>query len=378
MMPRSPTAVPTNADYHMQGLKIVSTMQIRLTRRPPVVVLALALLSVAAACGRPETEDAGEVEAPLAAGTIHTVRDTTIVATFEAAGIAAPFQQATLSTKLMGTVTEVLVREGAAVAAGQPLLRIDARDLAAKGAQVEAAIADAEAMHRDAVTQSGRMRALFADSAATRAQLDAAETGLARAEAGLRAARASAAELGAMRSYAVIRAPFAGVITRRFVDAGAFAAPGAPLIAVQDASRLRITASATPDIARSVRRGGAIAATIEGQRVEARVEGVVPAAAGNLYAINALVPNPGGAILPGSTAILALPTGERTTLVVPARAIMREGDLVGVMLRTAQGDELRWIRLGAAAGDVVEVSAGLRAGDRVVVPERSAEMARGS
>jgi multidrug efflux pump subunit AcrA (membrane-fusion protein) len=108
------------------------------------------------------------------------------------------------------------------------------------------------------------------------------------------------------------------------------------------------------------------------------VEGVVPAAAGNLYAINALVPNPGGAILPGSTAILALPTGERTTLVVPARAIMREGDLVGVMLRTAQGDELRWIRLGAAAGDVVEVSAGLRAGDRVVVPERSAEMARGS
>ena len=40
-------------------------------------------------------------------------------------------------------------------------------------------------MHRDAIAQANRIRALYADSAATRAQLDAAETGLARAKAGL-------------------------------------------------------------------------------------------------------------------------------------------------------------------------------------------------
>ena len=298
----------------------------------------------------------------------YTVHDTTLAAVFEAAGVAAPVQQALLSTKLMGTVTEVLVREGDRVATGQPLVRIDARDLVAKSAQVSASLADAEAMHRDALTQANRIRALYADSAATRAQLDAAETGLARAEAAVAAARAAQSELGAVSSYSLISAPFAGIITRRFVDPGAYAAPGAPLIAIQDVSTLRITANVTPEIARGVRRGQSLTATIEGQPVKTTIEGAVPAAAGNLYTINALVPNPRGALLAGSTAALALPTGTRTTLVVPAAAIVREGDLTGVTLRTANGDERRWVRLGATSGTTVEVSAGVRPGDRVVLP----------
>ena len=342
--------------------------QICLTRKSLIGVVAIALVAWAAACARPDTHDAAVLETPRVEGTPYTVRDTVVLATFDAAGVAAPLQQATLSTKLMGTITEVLVREGDVVARGQPLVRIDARDLTAKAAQVSASVAEAEAMHRDAVTQSGRIRALYADSAATRAQLDAAETGLARAEAGLRAARGAAAELEAVSSYSVVRAPFAGLVTRRFVDAGAFAAPGAPLVAMQDASQLRITANATPDVARLVRRGQSLAATIEGVSVLATVEGVIPAAAGNLYTINAIVLNPRRSILAGSTATLALPMGERSTLVVPLRAIAREGDLTGVRLRTAQGDELRWVRLGITAGDVVEVSAGLRPGDVVIVP----------
>jgi len=59
-----------------------------------------------------------------------------------------------------------------------------------------------------------------------------------QAEAGLRAANASGAEVESVRDYAVVRAPFAGIVTRRFVDPGAFAAPGMPLATIQDASRL--------------------------------------------------------------------------------------------------------------------------------------------
>ena len=342
--------------------------QISLTPRSLYGVAAIALASLVGACDRGEPENAAAAASPRLAGTLYSVRDTLVQSTFEAAGIAAPLQQATLSTKLMGTVTEVLVQEGDAVAAGQPLVRIDARDLTAKGAQVAASVAEAEAMHRDAVTQAKRIRALYTDSAAARAQLDAVETGVARAEAGVRTAHAAAAELRAMSSYAVIRAPFTGIVTRRFVDAGAFAAPGAPLVAIQDASRLRVTVNATPDVARTIRRGQPLAAMIEGRPYQAIVEGVIPAIAGNLYTINALVPNPGRTILSGSTATLALATGERNALVVPASAVRTEGDLTGVMLRTAQGDELRWVRLGARAGGMVEVSSGLRPGDRVVVP----------
>ena len=342
--------------------------QIDASRAARLAVAGVAAAVLVAACSNHTQRSRGEVAAAsIRADDLYTVRDTTIAAAFAAAGVAAPIQQATLSTKLMGTVTDVLVREGDHVATGQPLVRIDARELTAKAAQVTAAVADAEAMHSDALTQANRIRSLYTDSVATRAQLDAAQTLLARAEAALAAAHAAATELGAVSSYSVIQAPFAGIITKRFVDPGAFAAPGAPLIAIQDVSTLRVTANATPDIARNLRRGQPIGATIEGQPVKATLEGAVPAMAGNLYTINALVPNSRGTLLSGSSATLSVPTGSRTTLVVPVVAIVREGDLTGVTLRTPNGDERRWVRLGLTAGSMVEISGGLRSGDRIVV-----------
>ena len=223
-----------------------------------------------------------------------------------------------------------------------------------------------------------RIRALYADSAATRAQLDAAETGLARAEAGLEAAQAAASELGAVSSYSVVRAPFAGIVTKRFVDVGAFAAPGAPLVTIQDVSTLRIGANTTPDIARGLHRGQTLTALVEGTPVRATIEGVVPAVAGNLYTINALVAESQLRDPRRQQGDARVPTGRRRGLVVPAAAIAREGDLTGVTLRTAQGDERRWVRLGRAIGDMVEVTAGLRTGDRVVLQTARGASAAGN
>jgi RND family efflux transporter MFP subunit len=355
----------------------MTRQQIRASRAAPLTVIGIAVVALAVACGR-TPEPTPQVARPKpSAGVIYTVHDTTIDAAFDAAGVAAPIQQATLSTRLMGTVTTVLVREGDRVAAGQVLVRIDARDLSAKSAHVAASVADAKAMHHDAIVQANRIRALYADSAATRAQLDAVETGLARAEAGLEAAQASASELGAVSSYSIVRAPFAGIVTKRFVDPGAFAAPGAPLVSIQDMATLRISGSTTPNIARGLRRGQTLSALVESTPVRATIEGIVPAMAGSLYMINALVPNPTAALLAGSRATLMLPTGQRRVLVMPFSSVVREGDLTGVTLRTPQGDDRRWVRLGPALGDMIEVTAGLRTGDRVVVPTaRVATVAR--
>jgi len=339
-------------------------------------IAGVALVAFAAACGRTPDSTSQAVKPHRSDGVTYTVHDTTIVATFEAAGVAAPIQQATLSTKLMGTVTDVLVREGDHVARGQLLVRIDARELSAKSAQAAASVAQADAMHNDAVAQANRIRALYADSAATKAQLDAAETGLARTTAGLEAAQAAASELGAVSSYSTVRAPFTGIVTKRFADPGAFAAPGAPLVTMQDVSALRISASTTPDIARALRRGQTLTAFVERTQVRVTIEGTVPALAGSLYTINALASNPDGTLLAGSRATLMLPTGQRRAIVVPSVAVVREGDLTGVTLRTAQGDDRRWIRLGSALGPDVEVTAGLRSGDVVVVPTALVTVAR--
>src|SRR5690606_32163851 len=339
-------------------------------RRHQAVLIALLGL-VAAACtddaGRRET--AGPATLPVSTDSIILVRDSSIDATIPAAGTAEPFQQATLSTKLMGSITTVTVREGERVRAGQVVATIDGRDIAARRAQIDAGITAAEAVHRDAETQLARVRSLYADSAATRVQLEAAETGFARAAAAAASARAGAAELDALGSYTRIRAPFAGIVTRRFVDVGAFVAPGAPIITVEDASRLRLRVTTAPGIA-GIAAGTTVPGTIVGLPVEAVVEGVVPSS-GAVYVVNATVANADGRHPSGGTATLRLPGGHRTALLIPAAALIPEGDLIGVRVVGAGGSTLRWIRVGEQRGDLVEVLSGVRPGDRISVPVTS-------
>lgn len=319
----------------------------------------------AAAC-RGDDKPVGAMPATATGPTVVVV-DTMMSTVFEASGPALPVAEATLSTKLMGAVTAVLVTEGTRVAAGAPLVRLDAADLDAKSRQASAGIAGAEAAYREAQAQATRIRALYADSAAPRAQLDAVEAGLARATAGLEAARAGSTELNAVRAYGVLRAPFAGVVTRRFVDVGDFAAPGAPLVTVQDASRLRISAAVPAAMARRVKAGMTLAGRIEGEAVQAVIEGVVPSAA-TMYTINAIVANRSGALPAGGSATLAVPGGSaERTLLVPLSAIVREGDLTGVRVVRDGRSELRWVRLGDSYGDRVVVRTGLQAGERVAL-----------
>lgn len=329
----------------------------------PAALIGVALL---AACG-------GEEEPPRPAGAVATgtqvaVVDTLLPAVIEAAGTAEPLQQATLSTRLMATVASVTVREGERVEAGQVLARLDTRDLDAKAAQVEAGLAEAEAMHREAEAMERRIRSLYNDSAATRVQLDQAETGLARTQAAVRTARAAAAEVAAHRSYAAITAPFAGVVVQRFVDPGAMAAPGAPLVRVEDASRLRVRVTAAPDQVRGLARGTSVEVLVEGRAVAGEVEGVVRAPAGNMAQVNVLVANREGAFASGSAATVLLPQGTRPGIVIPEGAVIREGDLVGVDLVVAGVAERRWVRLGRTlTGGLVEVLSGLAAGDTVLM-----------
>jgi hypothetical protein len=116
---------------------------------------------------------------------------------------------------------------------------------------------------------------------------------------------------------------------------------------VQDASRLRISVTVPPRVAALLKRGQAVAAEIEGQEVRADIEGIVPAPAGAIYTVNAVLANPQRRFLPGSAATLRIPEGQRRAILIPAAALVREGDLTGVRVRTATGSDLRWVRTGA-------------------------------
>ncbi len=329
------------------------------------VLLAATTALVTSACH--QAPPTSEPSTPAAALPTRVLEETVITATLDAAGIAEAVRQATLSTTLMGTVVGIEVNEGDMVEKGRVLARVDAADLSAKAAQVEAGLADARAMYAEADRQLARMRKLNDDKAAPRAMLDAAQTGHARAEAAIAAARAQQAELDAARRYADIRAPFAGQIVKRFVDPGAFAAPGSPLLTIQDTSSLRASAAVSPSVARDLVRGASIAVGIEGVEARGVIEGVVPSPHGSLHTVNVIVDNAAGRHLAGSAVTLHLPMGERPALLVPTRELVREGDLVGVRVRGASGPELRWVRVGGEVGDATEVLSGLRAGDVLVI-----------
>lgn len=302
---------------------------------------------------------------------LRVVRDTIVATTFDAPGTAEPLLHSTLSTRLMGTVRSVVVQEGDRVAAGQLLARVDARDLDARQRQAAAALGAAEAVRAEARTQAERFRGLYADSAATRHQLERAETGLAQAEAAVEAALSAQHELSAIESYAEVVAPFAGTVTRRYVDPGAFAAPGAPLFDVQSGARLRIGVVVPPQVAAGLAPGQHLVARIEGQRRSAVIEGLVPASGGS-YRVNALVENPGGTLLPGSAASLAIPTGTHRAILIPAAILHKEGDLVGVRVLVDQKEMVRWLKVAPApvpvdSTDLVEVLSGIAAGDTLIV-----------
>jgi hypothetical protein len=120
---------------------------------------------------------------------------------------------------------------------------------------------------------------------------------------------------------------------------------------------------------RSLKRGAKLTATIDGQPVSATVEGIVPANAGNLFTVNAVVLNRDGALRAGSAATLALPLGQTNGIVVPVAALVRDGDLVGVVVRANGIDDRRWVRLGTVTPTHAEVTGGLKAGEVIVVPD---------
>ncbi len=344
-----------------------------LSRRSALLVLLAVPTFVACTSAESEHATSSAVVTIDAAG----LRDVRVIDTLlpdmnEAVGTAAPLLNSTLSTKLMATVSAVHVQVGDVVRQGQLLVTLDVRDIDARAVQASGNLLAAEAMLAEAELNAARMRALFADSAAPRAQVDAAEAALSRAKAGVAGARGGVAEAAANRDYGAVRAPFAGVITQRMVDPGAFAAPGAPLVVVQQSGTLRVSALVPPAAALDVRRGTSISVSIEGVDATGTVEGVVAAPSGGLFTVNVLVRNADGLLPPGGSATLLLPGAERAVRLIPRSAIVREGDLAGVRVRTDGGVERRWVRLGRNRGEFVEVLSGVNAGDVVLVPDSTA------
>lgn len=309
-----------------------------------------------------------------------------------ATGTVHARQSAAIAAQVMGRVEQVLVREGDTVRAGQPLVVLDDAALRDSATQAKASVVAAEQQQAAAASQASlaestlkRYQQLQAQQSVSPQEMDevsrraeAAEAQLNAARAQAQAAQAQAAGARAMLDYTRIAAPFAGTVTARLADPGAMAAPGVPLLQIDQAGPLQIQATVDESLIGSVRRGMSVPVTVDGVApLQGTVAEVVPAAdpANHSFLIKI--------DLPASTALRAgmygaaqFSNGQRQAILVPRSAVVERGSLPCAYVLDEHGiAQLRYLTLGAQHGDSVEVLSGVAAGEKLVDAPKDRDLA---
>jgi len=330
-----------------------------LTRRLAAFVAAALLAAASAAAA----------DAPPSA----TVELREVDEVYAADALIESLRQATVSAQISGVLTQIHVDAGDRVRRGQLLARIDAREADAQLATAAAQVARADAALAQAELDYERTKSLVAQRFISQAALDKAEAELKTARAALAAARAGTTQAATGRSFAELRAPIDGVVTRRLMEPGELATPGRGVLEIHDPVALRAVGN-LPQFVLS-RTAKVERAQIEFPSLQLRIDAVrvavLPAADPRLLSTQVradLPPDAPAGIVPGTAAKVLVPIGRSRKLVVPAAAVFRRGELTAVYVLAGGTRQLRQVRLGQRVdGDAFEVLAGLVAGERVAV-----------
>ena len=319
----------------------------------------------------------GMMLAPAAAAPLQTVTVAATIAdqTYRAEGVVEAVRQSTIAAQVPARITEMHVRAGDAVKAGQVLVRLDPRtaadQLASSQAQVAAAQAQLEAARKD----FDRNRRLFEKQYISTAAMDLAETQFKAAEAQAKATAAQAGVATTQSSFTTLTAPFSGIVASVNVEVGDMASPGLPVMTIYDPSELRVVAqlpeSYTQNLAASRPIRIALPGTADGPRyIDATRMVLLPTADPTTHTRQVRLALPANAqgLAPGMFARAAFPLTrvESSGITVPASSVVRRPEFSAVYWIDANGRaQLRQVRLGRESGDVVEVLAGLQPGDRI-------------
>lgn len=334
---------------------------------------ALVLIAVlaAAGCQGGHKDEQAAAAAPIAvrvtAAAPADVADQVVVT-----GSLHGAREAVLSAKVMGAVTAIRKTAGEAVKRGEVVIVLDDREVAGNIGQAEGALAQARAAAALAGSNLQRFEQLKERGAASQLELDQARYAHETAQGAVRQAEAAVATAGSYRSYAQVPAPFDGQVVDRMIEVGDLAAPGRPLMRIEDVSTLRLHVSLAEDKASAAQIGGQVEVTIPslpGRAFTGTVAEVVPAVdpATRTQLVKIDLPED-PALRSGLFARARFTTGTRQTLSLPKEALVRRGGLTGVFVADGNRAVFRLVELAdSRPGATIEVLSGLRDGDRVIV-----------
>ncbi|MBF0199801.1 MAG: efflux RND transporter periplasmic adaptor subunit [Desulfamplus sp.] len=327
--------------------------------------------------------------------TVQASRET-IVQTYTAVGTVKPRSETRIEAQIQARIEKVHFQAGDRVKKGDILITLDDRQAlsrldgakASLGTAVAArqqaiqAVAGAQAAHSEARLNYDRIKSYFESNAATKQELEMAEStytqasasltrakdALKGAESGIRQATEFVEETRIGLGFSKIPAPSSGEVIRRMVEPGDMAMPGKPLIFLRTESGFRIEAHVREGLIHKVVPGMELSAEITSINATcpAHVEEIIPYADPDTrtFLVKALLPDLEG-LYPGMYGKLLIPDTSRDVVLLPMGAVIHMGQLEMVMVNTDKGWQLRYIKTGKQSGDMVEVLSGLSGGETV-------------
>jgi RND family efflux transporter MFP subunit len=277
-------------------------------------------------------------------------------------GDLRPQWQSTLYAKVNGYVSEILVDKGDRVRRGQVLARISSPET---DDQVRSAAAALALRRRNQM----RVRRLAPTGYVSRAEVDQAETDL-------RGAQAEYQRLRALQEYEVLRAPFDGLVTTRYVDPGALltaSATGAPVVDLADPRQVLVYVYVGQDVAPFVRVGDPGEVTLDqlpGVHVPARVvrvaDAIDPRSRSMLVELG-LQEVAGVRLVPGLFVHVALSVASPPLPTIPSDALVSRGDRLEVATVRSGHLHFQEVVPGDTDGSQLQIREGLQAGEIVAL-----------
>ena len=320
---------------------------------PRSLVIVAAALALAACHSKKKT--ATEL-LPRVAVRVAEVMDKARTSNEEVVGTVRPKLRAVIEAKVSGKIEKLLVAPGQQVKAGDLLAQLDAREIQAK-------LDQALAMREQATRELERARKLFGQKITSQAEFDTVQ-------ARERVAAGAATEIQTALGYTKIVAPFDGVIARKLADVGDLAAPGKPIVEMEDPAALRFEADVPEALAREIKIGdklpvrvSAVTTVLEGTVVEMAP---VSDPSSRTFLVKLDLP-PAEGVHSGQFGRVLVPMGKTDAVWVPASALIVRGQMETVFIAVNQHAQLRLVRTGKHTNTEVELLAGISRGENVVI-----------
>jgi membrane fusion protein, multidrug efflux system len=296
--------------------------------------------------------------------------------------------QTTLTAQTSGQITDIYFDGGDNVAAGSVLIRLSDKQQQASFQATEASVKSNKAELVDAISNWKRIKDIFEKKLTSQQSLDNAKARLNIARAHHDEALAKLKNEKEQLSYTVVKAPYAGIVLERHVNLGEVVAPGTPLFTGTSLNQLRIVAQIPQRNLEEVRRHSEVIITLPNQPPLLLSDNALnfyayASANSSTFKVRLKLPQGEYSLYPGMYVKAAFKTGQREATIIPRSALVVRSELRAVYIIDRQGNpRLRQIRVGQPvstrlnenqlAQSMVEVIAGLNAGEKVVVNPHAA------